>query len=427
MFAATRLTRSAIVASIVGSANLLFSQGASAALVSLQQATAQATQGGFNVASVINNVYPTNDAGGVGWADDIGGTTPSNIAVFETTTDLALSAPSNTLRFNLFAGGFSNHTVGSYRISYTSDDRSTFANGLDNGGAVAANWIPIVPTTAISGGGATLTILPDGRILASGTNPNLSTDTLYASFPFQTPAITGFRIEAIEDASLPNNGPGRPGNGNFVLREFDPAVFAGNRVTLQNGTAQVSQGGFSVDNMLNGDFDFTSAGGEGWANNAAANNIATFETTADIVGSHLITAEIMSGGFGVHTLGRFRLSVTDADRSNFADGNDNGGAGVGNETIWTVINIDSITSDGAGTTFTGLFRFSARGIRSRHDRALPTSSGRLWALARSSAPNRGEAPLLRLSVHAAITLAQRGRSRRGTGPVFRHPSSGGAA
>ncbi len=33
-------------------------------------------------------------------------------------------------------------------------------------------------------------------------------------------SITGIRLEAIDDASLPNTGPGRAPNGNLVLQEF---------------------------------------------------------------------------------------------------------------------------------------------------------------------------------------------------------------
>ena len=32
--------------------------------------------------------------------------------------------------------------------------------------------------------------------------------------------ITGFRLEVLADSSFPDSGPGRNGNGNFVLTEF---------------------------------------------------------------------------------------------------------------------------------------------------------------------------------------------------------------
>jgi len=327
----------------------------SALPVELQNATAQLSQGGFPVTATIDNIYSFADAGGAGWANNSGG---DNVAVFETVNNVD-GSPSQTLRFNIFAGGFTNHTVGRYRISYTTDDRSTFADGAINGGDVTANWTALKPLEAISSGGATLNIVGND-IVASGTNPNRATDTIYAQASTLAP-ITGIRIETLEDPSFPSNGPGRAANGNFVLREFDVASFNGERVVLTNGTAQLSQGGFSVDNVIDGAFNFESTGGVGWADVGGGStgntnsNIATFETAKDIGRSATteLTAEIFSGGFGRHTIGKFRISATTADRSLFANGNDNGGAGVGNEAgIWQILNPLEALSDSAGRTLT---------------------------------------------------------------------------
>lgn len=331
---------------------LSFGSAAMAIHVPLQQPTSQFSQGGFPISATNDNVYSFADAGGAGWADDVGGTA-SNIAAFETVSNLD-GSPGTTLRFNLFHGGFGSHTIGRYRISYTTDDRSTFADGID-GGDVTATWTPLKPIEAFSSGGATLNIIGND-ILASGTNPNRSTDTVYAQVATTAP-ITGIRLEALEDPSFPTNGPGRAANGNFVLREFDVAAFKGNRVALANATAQATQGGFSPDRIIDGTFNFENDFG-GWADatgvgvGGTPSNIATFETVKNIGDSKEteLTAEIFSGGFGVHTLGKFRISATTADRSLFADGNDNGGAGVGNEAgIWQVLMPLSAVSDNAST------------------------------------------------------------------------------
>ena len=66
---------------------------------------------------------------------------------------------------------------------------------------------------------STFQVLPDHSILASGTRFNIDIYTITAATTLT--GITGIRLEALTDPSLPFNGPGRqPSNGNFVLSEF---------------------------------------------------------------------------------------------------------------------------------------------------------------------------------------------------------------
>ena len=67
-----------------------------------------------------------------------------------------------------------------------------------------------------SAAGATLTRLPDGSVLAGGRNPAVDTYTVEATTALS--GITGLRLEAIPDPSLPHHGPGRDRvSGNFLL------------------------------------------------------------------------------------------------------------------------------------------------------------------------------------------------------------------
>ena len=176
-------------------------------IVTLQNATAGFSQGGFPVSQMIDG-----DTTGGGWAHD--GAHFDDAAVYETATDLNLP----TLTFTMTMV-FGNHQIGRFRISTTTDDRSTFADGLQNGGDLTANWTVLALTNLVSSGGATLTLLSDGSVLASGPFPN--TDVYTFSATTSNPAITGFRLEVLTDPSLPLNGPGAPTlNGNFVLTEF---------------------------------------------------------------------------------------------------------------------------------------------------------------------------------------------------------------
>jgi len=80
-------------------------------------------------------------------------------------------------------------------------------------------WTTLELTNAISTGGATLTNLPDGSILATGGNPTYDTYQIEAVTPLTN--ITAILLEVLPDPSLPKNGPGRWGQtGNFILDEF---------------------------------------------------------------------------------------------------------------------------------------------------------------------------------------------------------------
>src|SRR5262249_16224430 len=105
-------------------------------------------------------------------------------------------------------------------------------------------WTVLTPETIVSQGNATLKRLDDGSILASGELPATDTYTLTVANPPGN--STAFPLEVLPDDSLPAKGPGRAGNGNFVLTEFvvehQPAGQAEKQlVPLQNATASYEQ------------------------------------------------------------------------------------------------------------------------------------------------------------------------------------------
>jgi hypothetical protein len=84
-------------------------------------------------------------------------------------------------------------------------------------------WIPLRPSRMTSDGGAELTPLPDGSILAGGPSPEEATYTIVA--PTDLAGITGLRLEVLPDPRLPGGGPGRhPDSGDFHLSEIHLAV-----------------------------------------------------------------------------------------------------------------------------------------------------------------------------------------------------------
>jgi choice-of-anchor C domain-containing protein len=209
----------------------------------LKNPTATFSQsGGWNVSLVTDGT--TNNA--AGWAiydSSQGGAGPAT-AVFEADSDVGFASGS-ALTFVLYHVNLNpQHALGRFRLSYTTDARDTFANGLNSGGDVTANWTVLTPEAATATGGATLTILEDGSVLAGGENPVKSVYSVLAKTAAQ--GITGFRLEALEDSSLPSSGPGRFPNGNFVLTEITVGVVALTPTNPPPPTVLVVNGSFEL-------------------------------------------------------------------------------------------------------------------------------------------------------------------------------------
>ena len=145
---------------------LLSLSQARAGAVSLQRGTATNSQAGGTPTSAINGTTTGNDAWGITRSDL---STNAETAVFETATDVGFFG-GTTLTFTLWQNNASlNHTIGRFRLSVTTDNRSTFADGFNFDGDVTANWTVLDPSSFISANGATLTKQGDLSILASGT------------------------------------------------------------------------------------------------------------------------------------------------------------------------------------------------------------------------------------------------------------------
>ncbi|MFT7631639.1 MAG: hypothetical protein ACI87E_002678 [Mariniblastus sp.] len=78
-------------------------------------------------------------------------------------------------------------------------------------------WSSLAPQTVKTLPDANTSITPKNTVLVSGPNPNQVVYGVLIKLPSGTSAV---RLEALPHASLPNKGPGRAGNGNFVVSEF---------------------------------------------------------------------------------------------------------------------------------------------------------------------------------------------------------------
>ncbi len=89
----------------------------------------------------------------------------------------------------------------------------------------SVRWVPLKTAGLSSGGGTKLEVKDDGSVLASGRNPGTDTYTVTIGSGFS--GLTGIRVEVLPDPSLPAKGPGRSGNGNFVLSEIIARIETG--------------------------------------------------------------------------------------------------------------------------------------------------------------------------------------------------------
>jgi WD40 repeat protein len=181
--------------------------------------------------------------------------------------------------------------------------------------STAVRWLPLQPRELKAPAGTTLTASPDGSILATGAVKNGIYEIVAET---DLAEITGIRLEVMTDGSLPNKGPGRAGDGNFVLSELEvvaapkaePAKMA--PVKLQTPLASFSQQGLPIAAAINGN---KANPGMGWALSptTGVTHWATFETTAPVghAGGSVFTIKLHQNYVGgIYTIGRFRLSVT---------------------------------------------------------------------------------------------------------------------
>lgn len=194
------------------------------------------------------------------------------------------------------------------------------------------DWTSLRPTEALSSQGAVLATLDDGSILASGNNPDTDEYSLiFQDLPEQFSAI---RIDVLPDDSFPNKGPGRAGNGNFVLTELEAYWLSENQdasnpdskpqsIAITNAVASYEQTGAADGNpygkwSIAGAIDGDVKGAKwGWAvmERVGQENYAIFElakTESIRKGRSLKLILKQNLDNPKHTLGRFRILVNQA-------------------------------------------------------------------------------------------------------------------
>jgi hypothetical protein len=145
------------------------------------------------------------------------------IAVFELLNEVGLTDAPTTLTFTMKFGPPS-WELGRFRLSVTDAFRTSYGDGANYEGDVGDDslWTVLAPLSAVSSAPTVLEILDDEsvRVDVSTYVPEQQDYTIVAQTALDR--VTGIRLEALTDSSLPDNGPGMRADGtaNFQLSDF---------------------------------------------------------------------------------------------------------------------------------------------------------------------------------------------------------------
>ena len=186
---------------------------------------------------------------------------------------------------------------------------------------VEPTWTTVKPTHWTTAEGAVLTRLDDDSLFVDFSIPPNDTYTVTVALPAGN--ISAFRIEALTHEGLPNMGPGRASNGNFVLSEVNAFIsplsgpesdkqHATDSVQIAHALADHSQSGYPVAHAIDGKKE------TGWAINVKSGSLNVDRQAIFILkdaasfpqGARLTVTMLHSKPNKKYLLGRFRLSVT---------------------------------------------------------------------------------------------------------------------
>jgi WD40 repeat protein len=186
-----------------------------------------------------------------------------------------------------------------------------------HGAENSKGWNTLIPLEMVSDGGAALTTFEDGSILVSGALPETDTYTIKAQMDARK--LVALRVEALPDPSLTRGGPGRSTRGNFHLTELSLSVAPLNSPEQTRSIPFKAAGGYTragdeksspggaIDGTHDTRWDIGQRQGErtvSWY----TTNLPVMEETPVIL---TIRMDFRDPEWISHSLGRFRLSVTD--------------------------------------------------------------------------------------------------------------------
>lgn len=182
-------------------------------------------------------------------------------------------------------------------------------------------WTTLTVEKFDSAGGEKFETDKNGVVSVKGKNPDKANWT--ARIKNLPNPVSAIRLDALPHDSLPAKGPGRSGNGNFVLTEVVARVEKanGDRMTLPFASARAShEQGDGEANPYKGYFAAAvidnDAKGERWGWAILPNVGQTSQLVLELaepvkIGeTDTLTLEVRFNYGGAHTIGRFKLSAT---------------------------------------------------------------------------------------------------------------------
>ncbi len=176
-------------------------------------------------------------------------------------------------------------------------------------------WMVLKCDEAASVAGATFEQLNDGSLVVGGVNSDADMYSVAADSPLQR--ITAVRLEVLTHPSLPKGGPGRAGNGNFVLNEFELDTGPAQSLSWLHASADHSQKDYDITAAVDGNI------ATGWAINVTSGRMNVNRTANFILrdpvdierGKRLVLRLRFGAKPPKYNIGRFRLAVTNAPRT----------------------------------------------------------------------------------------------------------------
>ena len=195
---------------------------------------------------------------------------------------------------------------------WTDETRAAFTEWVETLRASEQAWTVLTPLETRSANGATLELKSDQSILVTGERPDKDVYTVTTMLP--PGDWVALRLEVLTDDSLPAKGPGRADNGNLHLCEMNIESSSGGSKTIfasvevGQATADFDQSDWGISKAIDGD----AATAWGIHPEEGKPHIAIFEFktpfTAGDESLIRVTLDQLHGR--KHTIGRFRLSVT---------------------------------------------------------------------------------------------------------------------